>query len=279
MKEIKLDPGFTTSIQADDKLAIGLYGEQGTGKTRFSITTPDPIGVIPLDRKTRATVQRISQELGKTVVMPTADFIRVENPMKMAMLPPSCGKSVEIKLTDPAPKYCCAIHYYRWHVNRIKAATYTLYNNRAIRSIVIDTGTQLWEDILFAHFGRSERVMPRDRGPANQEMIEFLNCLSGKHLILTHKARQIWKNDKPTNRFDWAGFPHLGYHTNVIAEMRCDETKEAGDDNRFTLSMVLCQDNPDIQGPGGKDLLADDQINFQTLAYCIYPDQDPDQWI
>jgi len=278
MKEFKLDPGFTSTILADDKLALGIFGEQGSGKTRFGITAPDPIGIIPLDRKSRATVKRISEELGKKVVMPVHDFVRTENPMKMAMLKPTCGQSVDIKLTDAAPRYCCAIHYYRWHVNRIKSAAYTLYNNPGIRSIMIDTGTQLWEDILFAHFGRSERVMPRDRGPANQEMIEFLNCLSGKHLIITHKAREIWRNDKPTGRFDWAGFPHLGYHTNVIAEMVCDETKAEGTEGRFYLNMHLCQDNPDIQGPGGKKLLMDEQINFQTLAYSIYPDQDPDQW-
>lgn len=277
MKEIKID-GFVSNPSATESIALGLFGEQGTGKTRLLTTMPDPIGIIPLDRKCRATVSRIAEELGKVVVFPKADFIRVENPMRLSMLKPTCGGNVEVKLTDKEPRYCCAIHYYRWHVNRIKAAAYRLYDHPDIRSIGIDTGTQLWEDILFAHYGRSERIMPRDRGPANQEMIEFLNCLSGKHLAITHKAREVWKNDKPTGRYEWAGFPHLGYHVNVIAECTCDETKGPDDENRFALNVVMCQDNPDIQGPGGKRLLVDDQINFQMLAYSIYPEVDPDTW-
>ncbi len=278
MREIHID-GFVTNPKAEDALAIMLFGEQGSGKTRFLTTAPDPIGIVPLDRKTRKTVERIANEFGKTVVMPKEDFVRVDNPMRLALLKPTCGQSIESKLEDKVPKLCCAIHYYRWHVNRIKAAAFKLYAHPEIRTIGIDTGTQLWEDILFAHYGRSERIMPRDRGPANQEMIDFLNALSGKHLIMTHKAREVWRNDKPTGKYEWAGFAHLGYHSNVIAECVCDETKAEGEEDRFRMSVVMCQDNPSIQGPGGRNLLTDDQISFQTLAYAIYPDSDPEQWV
>jgi hypothetical protein len=279
VKEIKLDAGFTSNIKADDALAIALFGEQGSGKTRFGITMPDPIGVIALDRKTRKTVERIAKELDKTVVMPTEDFIRVAKPMQLALLKPSCGANIESKLDDKTPKMCCAIHYYRWHVNRIKSAALKLYEHRDIKSILMDTGTQLWEDILFAHFGRNERIMPRDRGPANQEMIDFLNCLSGKHLTITHKAKQVWKNDKPTDKYEWQGFPHLGYHTNVIAELVCDDGKGMDDEGRFYMNVHMCQDNPDIQGPGGKKILKDDSVNFPMLAYSVYPDVDVDEWM
>lgn len=279
MKEIKVSAEFTTDPKADDALAIATYGEQGSGKTRFSMTAPDPIGFIPLDRKARKTVERISAELNKRVVMPKADFIRSENPMKLAMLKPWCDNAALIvQWEQPLPPYCCARHYYRWHVNRVKAAAFKLYAHKDIRTIVIDTGTQLWEDILHAHFGRSDRIMPRDRGPANQEMIELLNNLAGKNLIITHKAREIWKNDKPTGRYEYAGFGHLGYHVNTIIHMVNDETKSADDSDRFLLNVMLCQDNPAIQGPGGKALLTDDMITFQNLAFMIFPDDEPSKW-
>jgi hypothetical protein len=238
--------------------------------------------VVALDRKTRKTVERVAKELGKTVLMPADDFVRVEKPMQLALLKPLCSNSTPVSLEDKSARMCCATHYYRWHVNRIKAAAFKLYAHPEIKSIGVDTGTQLWEDILFAHYGRNERIMPRDRGPANQEMIDFLNCLSGKHLIITHRAREVWRNDKPTGRNELAGFPHMGYHLNVLAECVCDETVQPDANgsytDRFQLNVSLCQDNPDIQGPNGKGLLVDDQINFQTLAYSIYPDVDPNQW-
>ncbi|HEX6825451.1 MAG TPA: AAA family ATPase [Nitrospiraceae bacterium] len=253
--------GFTSVIEADDKLAMAVYGLQGSGKTKLAITAPDPIGFVALDRKARKTVERISKELGKTVFMPKEDFIRVGNPMELATMKVEQAKIV-----------------YRRHVDSIKMACFKLYKHPQVRTIVLDTGSQLWEDMLFAHFGRNDRIMPRDRGAVNQEMIDLLNALSGKHLIITHKAKEVWRNDKPTGRFEIAGFPHIGYHVNSMIELKCDSKKEEGDDGRFTLDMILCQDNPAIQGPGGKNLLSDDMISFQNLAQLIYPDADPEEF-
>lgn len=263
MKEIKI-PGFTTNIQADDALAIGIFGEHGAGKTRFCITAPDPIGFIPLDRKARKTIEKTARELGKVVVMPDKDFIRVENPMALAVMKPEDAKV-----------------YYRKHVNTVKEAAFKLYQHKDIKTVCIDTGTQLWEDMLFAEFGRSQRIMPRDRGPCNQEMIDFLNALSGKNLIVTHRAKEIWSGGdagKPTGRYEHAGFPHLGYYVNVLAEFVCDEKKKAEDEERYYMNISLCQANADIQGPAGKKFLADDMVTFMALAMSIYPDSDPESW-
>jgi len=267
MKTISLS-GFTTNIQATDALAIGLYGQQGSGKTRFCCTAPDPIGFIALDRKARKTVMKTASELGKTVVMPTDDFIRVANPQALA--------SMQID---------AAMKHYRAHVDQIKLAAFKLYSHKDIRTIVIDTGSQLWEDMMFANYGRNQRVMPRDRGPVNQEMIDLLNALSGKNLIITHKADEIWTGDgdkaKPSGKFKHAGFRHIEYHINVMAEMVCDERKSRDDEGRFYMNVKMCQDNPDIQGPNGTKLLIDEEISFPMLAMKIYGDENGngDQWM
>lgn len=250
--------GFTTDIKAGDSLAIAVHGLQGAGKSRFACTFPDPIGYIALDRKARRTVERVSKELGKTVVMPVEDFVRVSNPIQLANM-----------------KLDVAMAFYRNHVDTVKQAIYKMVP--AVKSIVIDTGSQLFEDMMFAHYGRAQRIMPRDRGELNQEMIDLLNFLSVRNLCIIHKSREIWKNDKPTGKFEIQGFRHIGYHVNVIAELACDDKKEPGDD-RFVMNVEMCQDNPDIQGPGGKKLLTDDNINFQNLAMLIYPDSDPSDW-
>lgn len=247
--------GFSVNPKADDQLAIAVFGEQGSGKTRFAITAPDPIGFIPLDRKSRKTVDKIAKDLDKTVVMPDKDYIRVAEPMRLSVMKPDAAKV-----------------YYRQHVDAVKHAAFTLAAHADIKTIVVDTGTQLWEDILFAHFGRTDRIMPRDRGPANQEMIDFLNALSHKNLIITHKAKEIWKSDKPTGKYELAGFPHIGYHVNTMIEFVCDQNKKIDESDRFYINVLLCQDNPDIQGPNGNKLITDEMISFDVLSMFIFPE-------
>ncbi len=120
--------GFTTSIRktVDLSLVIGLYGPQGSGKTRFAATAPDPIGVIPLDRKCRYTIAKTMEEFGKVVVMPEQDFIRHENPMKLSLMSVDQAKT-----------------YYKEHVHRVMDATFRLAANRDIRTIAIDSASQL----------------------------------------------------------------------------------------------------------------------------------------
>src|SRR5712691_2030994 len=87
MKTTQIE-GFTTNIRqtVDLSLVIGLFGPQGSGKTRFCSTAPDPIGVVPLDRKSRYTFAKTMEEYGKIVMMPKEDFIRHENPIKLAAM-------------------------------------------------------------------------------------------------------------------------------------------------------------------------------------------------
>lgn len=230
-----------------DKLSIANYGEAGTGKTELIATMPDPIGVIPLDRKTRRTLARAKEKYGKRIFFPEQDFVRHAKPMELAMMKPEE-----------------AITYYTRHLNAIKDAIFTFAERKDIQSIAIDSGTQLWEDILFAHFGRAQRIMPRDRGAVNQDMKDILNSLQDKHLMITHQATEVWKNDKPTGKFEWAGFSKLDYYVNVIVE----HTYKAGE---FGLTVRLCQDRPDLIG---EKILTDEAINFEMLATTIYPDGD-----
>lgn len=267
VREIKLE-GFTTNIRStvDLSLVIGVFGIQGSGKTRFCATAPDPIGVVPLDRKTRYSVAKTMEELGKTVVMPNADFIRHENPLALA--------------TMDMPK---AMAYYKEHVKRVMDAAFKLNSHKDIRTVVIDTGTQLWEDIMFKNYGRNQRIMPRDRGAANQDMIDFLNAMSGKHLILTHKASEVWAGDgdnsKPTGKYKASGFGHLGYHSTCVIELKkntlYDTEKGSGGGKSWKYSMDVtdCQGQPELEGPQGKDVLTDESISFANLAMMIYPDQ------
>jgi len=258
--EMKGDP--------QEPLAVATFGLHGTGKTRLAATAPGPIGLVPLDRKTRQTMLRVSNEFGRKVVIPDADLFRADNPMLLATLKPDCGnKSKVVGLTGQQPD-CCAIHAYRFGLNRIKDVIFRMAEDDNLRSIVIDSATNLWDDILFANHGRTDHINPRDRGPDNREMQELLAACSSKNLVLTHKSKEIWKAEKPTGRFEWDGYKHLGYETNVIVEqMRSPNPTEDG--WTYKLQTKMCQANAALSG---LDLLFDDSISFKSLAEAIYPE-------
>ena len=246
--------GFTTDTQPEDTLSIAIYGRDTTGKTRFIATAPDPIGILPLERKSRPTIDRIKREFGKVVLMPEQDFIRVSNPMKMATM------------TDDALKA-----YYRAHVDRVKMAGYALAASPDIRSIGIDSGTQLFEDMMFAHYGRVQRIMQRDYGAVYQEYSQFINSLSCKNLIITHHAKEVYKGDKIVpGKYKLAGYKFTGHIVNAVLEFLVDENT-----GEFQVNIERCHMNPEVQGPNGtadQTMLIGDAINFDMVALKIDPD-------
>jgi len=147
-------------------------------------------------------------------------------------------------------------------------------------SVGIDGWDIFCEDLLTAHFGRMERIMARDRGPYNRELIEFLGAISHKHLVLTMGRKEIWTNDKPSGRYDHAGWTHTGYHLNTLCEMEVREDFDPKKHEfRWSLSVVLCQANAALMGVTGKNLLTDDEISIPQLAIRVYPDTEYESWL
>jgi hypothetical protein len=237
----------------EDKLSILSYGEAGVGKTELiaSALEVGNVGVIPLDRKTRRTLAKAAAgryaATGNKLYFPPEDFIRHAKPMEVAMMDTSA-----------------AMAYYTTHKNKIMDAIYTFVERKDIDTIGIDSGTQLWEDIMFSHFGRAQRIMPRDRGPANQDIKDIMNALQEKHVIITHQATEVWKNDKPTGKFEWSGFSRLDYYCNVIVEQTHNEKT-----NTYGLVVRGCQDMPELIG---QEILNDENITFQMLGMTVYPE-------
>jgi len=258
---------ISSTEPAPRKLSVVPFGEGGRGKTRFILTAPGPIGVIPLNRKCRPTIENFMSSVcpGKKIYFPKQDLIRHGNPMKTAMMDPYCeNKLVKVGVSEPA---CCARHYYRWHVNRVKDAVWTMAENPDIRTIAIDDGTQLYEDILYAHYGRANRISDEKTvyGPPNQEMIDIINSIDHKHLIFPHQAKDEYKGKTATGRDTVKGFKEVGYYVSVLAEFTRDDAKQD-----FHLSVRMCQENAGLHGDGGRNLLKNDDISFLNLAIKIF---------
>ena len=227
--------------------SIGNYGPPGSGKTRLGTTLPGKVAVIPFDMKCRRTVSNLERSgvipRGKCV-FPKDDFVRHVKPMALIAM-------------DNAAQ----MRHYRQHIERAKEAIYSVVDRADIDSIMIDPGTQLSEDVLFANYGRDQKIMPRDRGEFNSEMKLILSSMAGKNLLITHEAKETWRGEKPTGKFTWKGWGSLGYNVNLILEHTCS-------DGVFRVAVRQCQDKPELIGD---DMgLANEDITFEMIALNVF---------
>lgn len=260
MRSTIVPPEFTTSIVPDGTISIAPFGGPGSGKTRLFCTAPGRVGILSLDKKTRVTVQKWRLEHPKDMdkfVMPKKDFIRETN--------------LDIDTMPEANQ----IHYYRKIVDEMKAAVKTMARMDDVRTICIDTGTVLFRSMYFAHFARSSRIIPRDRGAVYQEFEDFINSFQHKNLIIAHQPKDIWENDKDTGQKGPDGYKKLGHLVDTVIEMRVSRVKKLGS-GKYIVRVSQSQSAPELEG---QTILTDNEISFPALAMQIRPDSNPGDWL
>lgn len=267
MKETRRTEFVEVTSLSPDKLSVGSFGASNVGKTRFIATMPDNhgegfIGCIPLNRKTRRTLEREAIVNSKRILFPKQDFIRLAKPMELALMSVDATRA-----------------FYKEHLTNIRNALFTLVERKDVVSIAIDSGTQLSEDTLFSEYGRTEKILQRDRGAYNQDMKEILDVCQDKHFVITHESTGVYVNDKQVpGKSTWKGYGRLDFNVNIIVEHTFKSTPNVTvdkNDLEFGLHVRLCQDRPDLIGD---KILENDDITFQMLALTIYPDSDVSDW-
>ena len=311
-----VDPSFKSKIRFVDvtedsmiskpPFVMSMYGGEGAGKSRFIGTAPGDIGVLALEYKSLPSIIPAARENGKRVILPVdndgkpINLVRNSRASIIAQQPAQCitpddfkkydkledqvkaasramqEKTRKIRYTDPVPE-CCQQHMYRWHFSREKACGMMLAELDNVKTIAIDTFGQFVEDCLFACYGRTDNIIPLEKKSFNQEVRDFLNCVSGKNLILTHHSSDVWVDGKPTKKTKpMTTFNKIGHYTTVMAKFQRDKKAdtEAGQP-MYTLFIEDCLARPDLIG----DTLEDGDISFLALASKVYPDVDIDVWM
>ena len=284
-----------------DPLVICISGPEGSGKSNL-LGTANHLGLLATEYKSKHSVLKAAKDLGQRVIQPNIDLVRVSNPQLLAELPKSCivigddrhknSKPGEIqdemkeiadgiKLDSPFPT-CCRRHYSRWHVNRVKHCAYMLLADDRVKVIGIDTFGQFVQDVLYAHYGLTGVIDPKEFGFAPREDMvtevrEFLNAMTRKHLILTHHQKDVWADGKPVKgkRKPDSAFSQIGhYMTLQIEQYRRGQVgwvAAVGDDAaQYQVVVKDCTANPSLIRP--EPLYYDEDISFGNLAMAVYPD-------
>jgi hypothetical protein len=262
----------------EEKLVILLWGPEHCGKSRLLATGPEVAGIVPTDRKCRFTVEKTMNETGKKILMPTRDFVREAIRSVRAGWMTEEKNAAEIeKLTEESKAA------YRTLINEVKECTWILNDQPQVQVVCIDSFSQFYEDVKYAHYGRVGHLMKKlnnqkmfkDTREADQEIQDFVDSLTGKHLILTHKSKPEYsKNNAATGRDIWAGYKDLGYKCNLQIELALnknfDPNSEEEDKNwHYGLSIVKSLHKPELEGEAGKLCLKDDMITLDILMQVV----------
>lgn len=247
---------------APDKLFIVPFGKPGSGKTRLMASAPG-LAVIPLQRKTRPTVEQVMRDLypDRKVLWPkNAELLyKYENPAALALMTRDESKQFHRDLFD-----------------RVRNAAWSLLEHKDCQTIGIDDGTTLYDMVLAAHYGKSRRfISGADQkvayGPPNDEFKEFLTSLSSKHLVIPMKSGEAYKKNVGLGFDEPKGYKEIGYECNCLVETFCDK-------GAFWYDIRMCQDRAALMGEAGERILTDDMCEFKWLAMQIRPDSDIEDW-
>ena len=248
---VTLPKGFkklTPDAKKASRLILAVSGREKQGKTHFSLTVPGPIAYFDLDIGTEGVVEKFVNN-GKVIYHNDYNYhilkdIRSKGPI------------------DPTP------YVEMWE--GLKSDFVAVLESNQVKSIIFDTATEIWELLRMSRFGKLTQVMPHNYGPVNAEYRGLLRLayMSNKNLVLLHKMKAEYVNDKRTGHFERSGFSDTGFMVQV--NVRCWRRRE---DGVFGLTVEDCRQNPDMSGMELESPMCD----FPTVAAMV-TETDTEVW-
>jgi hypothetical protein len=224
------------------RLIVSVEGLHANGKTNFALTAPGPIGILNFDDGLEGVVEKFQDK--KDIFV-----FNFQIPQSLA-LP---GTAVGDTLADRAKKV--------WEDFVI---TYRECLQR-MRSVVIDTNSEAWELVRIARLGKLASVLPHQYVAVNAEFRELLR-LGYRHdanVILLHKLKKHYENEKFTGNYERAGFGDTDFV--VQNSFRCSKDPKAEGYNKFNLKISKCRQNPLLE----EVVLTGEECNFSKVAAMV----------
>jgi hypothetical protein len=278
-------PGFTFAPpSAQRRLIVIVRGLEGTGKSRFAMTMPGPVGVLATDpRRSRAAAVPFQEE-GKDI-----GFADIYVPPTDALRDSTVGAATE-KLDMPKNRLSEFIK--TW--NTIEAAHSQLCKS-SLRSGVWDTSTELWELLRLAYFGRLEKIIPTNYVDVNGHMDSMLGLVERNpnlNFCFVSRLKEEWKTTKsvgeggkvltannPTGAWIRDGYKGLGDFCDVELEMSRELVPATVNGQRtvkprFRAQFIQSKLNAQLLG----QFIEDDMICWSTVAALAVPGTTPLDW-
>lgn len=250
--------GFSLVTQkAKHRLIVSLEGVEKTGKDHFAFTAPGDIYFHSFDFGDEGVIDKFLP--GGTFYRPGLKIHRAE--YKLNIKP---GAAIQDAADTARPV---------WDKFR------TNYEEgiKKGRTTIVDTGTEAYEILRMAEFGKLQQVLPHHYAPVNQAMKLLWRSAydSSSNLIFLHRMKEKWETSvkggkEVSNRtgvWEMSGYGGTYFEAQVCC--RCYK-----EDGQFNMLIFDCRQNPDVEGM----VLSGGMLTFPMLGQLVFPDSTEDEW-
>ena len=227
-----------------NRLIMTIDALEKSGKNHLAFSAPDPIAIISLD----VGLEGVLQKFKKKRIYVSEHRLPITTGM-------SDAKALEISLKvwkAIRQDYCDAL------------------DTKEIRTIICDTGTEMWENCRLSWFGKLTEVLPHHYAKPNKEWSDLVRMgyENDKNVIWLHKLKDEYTGNKRTGEYKRAGQSDMGFLVQVAGRAWKDPKVSTVPD-KFHYTVTDCRFNPEIEGLdfGGEE------CNFPMIAsYALYGD-------
>lgn len=244
------DTSFTeTDDTVKQRLIIAIDGETGTGKNKLAFSFPDPIAFLSFDPNYAKTLQEARKSRKR--ILRAAYTLPVIKPD---------GRNADAIASVAGDLW-----------DKVAVDFMGAVRDPKVQTIIVDTATELFELIKLAIYGKTVQVMQRDLGHAYATYRQFIREVesSDKNLVLIHKMKDEYKQDKSTGNRIRAGYKDTAY--SVTTEVLMEKCPEEPFPDRYHARIMKCHLRPEIEwdGAGNGELLGD-MISFEALQAMVW---------
>lgn len=228
------------------RLVMLMQAMQKRGKTHFGLTMPGPIAFFNFDKGHEGVLEKF-----------TDDKMILGNQYK-----------AERNMTK---------ELYEQHWEKLKTDYYRAMDSNLVRSILFDTGTDVYELLRWARFGKLSQVKPHHYGPVNLEFKNMIEEALGadKNVMFLHRVKDEYINEVNTGKKILAGPQWMPFEVQVVIEgFRWEEGDEGITETKFGIRILDSRHNPALNGME----LRDDMCSFPYLATLVFPDSELGDW-
>lgn len=247
-----VESGFIRAgIEITPRLIVCTQAMSKAGKTHWYLTGPAPIAVIDIDDGIHRAVKEFQSDKEIYVARYRRAFTEIrQNGNTAQAVMDAAAEQLEKMRTD--------------YIQALKEA----------RTVAVDGGSELYETVRLACFGRTEKVLGREYGPVNREMKLWLDLArnSDANVVFTHRLRDKYVNDKKSGELEMEGWKKFPYETDMVIQQWVEPNEPIPD--RYHCTVLSCGMNPELDGQDFNGVTAD----FSTIAQLVFPESSPEDW-
>lgn len=229
------------------RLVMSVEGLTGTGKTEFALTAPGPIAFFKFDLNCDSTLAKWA---GQKEIYEIA--CRVPDP--------DIGKADVQKEAEAI-------------VKQFTADYVVALANRAIRTVVWDTTSELYEVMSLATFGKISGNNKYSYGALYRAFHRLVDAAteSDTNLVMIHHLKDEYVNDQRTGKKRRDGYKKVDEACQLMVR-----TEFTG--NQFSLEVLKCTQNMALQGQIYKQAGELRMNSFPVLATDVFNGSSLEDW-